>query len=154
MRKIGFFYDIDGCYHPFDKAKKDGNGKIVRGPNDGLFVWAHLIAPLLDEFPNVEPYCHSHWRNLYEFDELMEQLPPVLRDRTKGIADQGNDKFRSMQACANKAGLDVFVVLEDDPWACPVGTKHVVIVPSDKGLSAPGAIQRLREAFQAASLQD
>jgi hypothetical protein len=44
-------------------------------------------------------------------------------------------------------GLTHFVILDDDPWEFPHNLSDLVVVPSETGLSAPGAVDRLRAAI-------
>lgn len=147
--KVAFFYDIDGFFHPYDQPRRDENRKIIRSPNDGLFVWASLLKPILDEFPDAEGYCHSHWRNFCTLDELKAELPSFLAERTVGMTDKHIDRYEAIVSCAEKNEITIYLMLDDDPWAFPRGTKNLVIVPSDTGLSAPGAVEKVREAFAA-----
>jgi hypothetical protein len=147
--KLAFFYDIDGFFHPYDQVRRNEKRQVIRSSSDGLFAWAHLIKPVLEEFPEMEGFCHSHWRNFCTLDELKEQLPDFLAERTVGMTEPGGDRYKAIVECAKENEITLYLMLDDDPWAFPRGVKNVVIVPSDTGLSAPGAVEKVRNAFAA-----
>jgi hypothetical protein len=144
---VGLSYDLDGCAHRYDTAKKNAEGKIHRAPDDGLFIWAPLLYPLLLEFPKLRLVCHSTWRNLYTFAELKQQLPPELAARTVAMTRPHQPRHKSILECTAAMGLTHFVILDDDPWEFPHNLSDLVVVPSETGLSAPGAVDRLRAAI-------
>lgn len=144
---ITLFYDIDGCFHPHGTAKFSTDNKVHRAPDDGLFVWAELMAPLLAEFPQLQLVCHSTWRNLYTLEELKEQLPEVLASRTVATTKPYMDRHKSITEFAENAGLTYYIMLDDDPWAFPIKITGLVLVPSETGVATPGAMEKLREAI-------
>lgn len=150
---ITLFYDIDGCFHPHGTAKFNEFNKVHRAPDDGLFVWAELMGPLLLEFPQLQLVCHSTWRNLYTLEELKEQLPDVLAERTVGVTMPYMDRHKSITDFAEKAGLTNYIMLDDDPWAFPVKITGLVLVPSETGVATRGAMEELREAIAAMAAQ-
>jgi hypothetical protein len=145
LKKVAFYFDIDGFTHPYGTARKNEHGKIWRGPNDGLFVWAPLLDPILAEFPDMDLYCNSHWRTLYTYGELVKELPPNLAQRTLGVTDPDQPRYDGIQLHAKRNGIDHYVMGDDDPWEFPMKTPaNLVVVPSHTGISEPGAINDLR----------
>jgi len=149
MTEIALYYDIDGCCHAHGTAKRNEHDQVRRFDGDGLFVWASKLQPILDEFPELALFCHSHWGNLYSAEEMYQQLPTLLALRTNAIVRPHNDRHMAIRAHAKESGVKNYVVLDDDAWAFPLGTPNIVIVPSETGLSTPGAVEMLRNTIVA-----
>lgn len=149
--KPTFFFDIDGVLHPYGTAKfvEGANPpRVYRGDDDGLFVWASILVEVLKAYPDLQLVAHSTWRNVYDLEELKDQLPAGIAERVVGTTTPYRDKHESIVDYAKKHNIEHYVMIEDDPWVFPRGlTKGVIVVQSDTGISTNEAQQQIKSVL-------
>lgn len=142
------FLDFDGVLHP-DAVYLTRQGPTLKGEGT-LFMWAPILAKLLDNFPMVSLVLSTNWVRHLGYKRALGYLPPELHSRVigatwhsalaKGWADetQWDGKTRYDQICryAARSQLRHWIALDDDGQGWAEGAaQQLVACESDRGLS-------------------
>ena len=76
------FLDFDGVLHPA-RAFMGRHGPELAG-DGSLFMWAHLLAEVLANYPHVQIVLSTSWARHLPYMQVRGYLPPDLRDRVVG----------------------------------------------------------------------
>ncbi|MBK4737322.1 HAD domain-containing protein [Noviherbaspirillum pedocola] len=144
------FFDIDGVLHPTGIAYEDEAGGIYCDPDDQRFIWAAILAELLEPHPDVVLVCHSTWRHRLGFRGLRAILPPELAERLIGVTDLYVGREESIQAYVAQHGIaaDAYVIIDNERGAFTAGTSQLVHVNSSTGISTPKARAAIATALE------
>lgn len=144
------FFDIDGVLHPTGIAYEDEAGGIYCEPADQRFIWATVLAELLEPYPDVVLVCHSTWRHRLDLRGLRAILPTELAERVIGMTDLYVDREDSIQAYVAQHGIaaDAYVIIDGERGAFSAGTSQLVHVESRTGISTPRAKVAIAAALE------
>lgn len=131
------FFDIDGVLHPTGIAFEDEAGGIFCDPPDQRFIWAGILAELLEPHPDVVLVCHSTWRHRLDLWSLRAILPTELAERLIGVTDLYVGREESIHAFVAQHGIpqDGYVIIDDERGAFAVDTQQLVHVNGHTGIS-------------------
>ncbi|WP_130927207.1 HAD domain-containing protein [Pseudomonas sp. Sample_14] len=125
------FLDFDGVLHP-DAAYFGRQGLVLKAEGV-LFMWAPILAEILDEFPMVSLVLSTSWVRHLGHKRAVRYLPQELQERVIGATwhssmantwvdeTQWDGSTRYNQICryAARAKLQKWIALDDDGqgWA-------------------------------------
>lgn len=155
MRAI--FVDFDGVLHDANILRVDSQvgGKPIRRAIQGrqLFEYAHLLAELLEPYPDVQVIVHSSWRRDSDADECRSMLahtglridgitPLLLTYRGLGSARQA-----SIEQYVREYGITDWIVLDDEPQHFDESWLEGCLVVCDEslGLSLNVTLEAVRQ---------
>ncbi|MGV6953155.1 HAD domain-containing protein [Pseudomonas chlororaphis] len=143
------FLDFDGVLHP-DAVYLSRQGPTLKA--DGtLFMWAPILADLLDDFPMISLVLSTSWVRHLGYKRALAYLPLKLQARVIGATwhssmakdwvdeNQWERKTRYDQICryASRSQLQHWIALDDDVqgWA-ESSAQHLVVCVPDLGLGS------------------
>lgn len=143
------FLDFDGVLHP-DAVYLSRQGPTLKAEGT-LFMWAPILARLLDDFPTTSLVLSTSWVRHLGYKRALCYLPRELQERVigatwhssmaKGWTDenQWDGKTRYDQICryAARSQLRHWIALDDDVqgWA-KSSAQHLIACAPDLGLSS------------------
>lgn len=143
------FLDFDGVLHP-DAVYLTRQGPTLKAEGS-LFMWAPILAQLLDNYPMVSLVLSTSWVRHLGHKRALGYLPRELQERVigatwhssmaKGWADENlwDKKTRYEQICryAARSQLGHWLALDDDVQGWADGSApHLIACAPDLGLSA------------------
>ncbi len=141
--------DLDGVLHPVGTVSWGEHGVLSLGD---AFCWLEHLQRALEGFDSVPLLVHSTWRLHFETDEaLRAHLPAWLAQRMHSATPRTHmARERSVDAALHALGARASVIVDDEPRAFASGRAGLVACSGHSGLAAPGKVQELRAALQAA----
>jgi len=152
------FLDFDGVLHP-DAVYMRRQGPTLNTEGT-LFMWAPILADLLNEFPMVALVLSTSWVRHLGYKRALGYLPPELQDRVIGATwhssmaknwiDENlwDGKARYDQICryAARSQLQHWTALDDDAEGWSEGSaQHLIACAPDIGLSSAKTQTELRK---------
>ncbi|POF41200.1 hypothetical protein B0D71_18385 [Pseudomonas laurylsulfativorans] len=143
------FLDFDGVLHP-DAVYLSRQGPTLKAEGT-LFMWAPILAKLLDDFPMISLVLSTGWVRHLGYKRALGFLPLELRERVigatwhssmaKGWVDenQWDGRTRYDQICryAARSKLRHWIALDDDVQGWAEGAaQHLIACVPDLGLSS------------------
>lgn len=142
------FLDFDGVLHP-DAVYLRRQGPTIKGEGT-LFMWAPILAQLLDNYPMVSLVLSTSWVRHLGYKRTLGYLPRDLQSRVIGATwhssmargwvdeNQWDGKTRYNQICryAARSELRHWIALDDDVQGWAEGSEQqLVACKPDSGLS-------------------
>ena len=143
------FLDFDGVLHP-DAVYLSRHGPTLKTEGK-LFMWAPILARLLENFPMVSVVLSTSWVRHLGYKRALGYLPHDLQERVigatwhssmaKGWSDenQWDGKTRYDQICryAARSMLRHWIALDDDTQGWPEGSaQYLIACNSVHGISS------------------
>lgn len=159
------FLDFDGVLHP-DAAYLENGRPVLRSEGE-LFMWAPQLVDLLADFPGVRIALSTSWVRELRFSHARNFLPESLRPRVIGATwhsamaqhTEGSHRvyptwwdtatrYQQIRRYVDRAQLADWIAVDDHPegWA-QSDLDKLIVTDSQKGLSDPSAVERLRIAL-------
>lgn len=160
------FLDFDGMLHP--DAVYFVHGRPELRADGELFMWAGVLAEVLDGYPGVRIVLSTSWARELRFNRTRDYLPAGLRSHVIGAtwhsamsADTelhplGREtcwdrvtRYQQIRRYVDRARLDNWIAVDDDAdgWADADRDRLVQTAPM-LGLSDPAIIARLCTALE------
>lgn len=143
------FLDFDGVLHP-DAVYLTRQGPTLQGEGT-LFMWAPILANLLDDFPMISLVLSTSWVRHLGYKRALSYLPRELQERVigatwhssmaKGWVDEnqwdGKTRYDQISRYAARSQLHNWIALDDDiqGWA-ESSAQHLIACARDFGLSS------------------
>lgn len=155
------FLDFDGVLHP-DAVYLTRHGPTLKAEGT-LFMWAPILANLLDDFPMISLVLSTSWVRHLGYKRALGYLPLELRERVigatwhssmaKGWADENrwDGKTRYDQICryAARSQLRHWIALDDDVQGWAEGlAQHLIACEPDLGLSSAQTQAELQNSLR------
>ena len=160
------FLDFDGVLHPDEVWLTNGRLKLE---GDGhLFMWAGLLADVLNDFPSIQIVLSTSWARQFGYSRAKKHLPPGLRNRVIGAtwhSSMGKQdglnrphavtwwdaatRYEQIKRYAVRAKQTDWIAIDDQPegWRADDRDK-LVQTNSDTGLSDPAMVALLVSHLQ------
>lgn len=155
------FLDFDGVLHP-DSVYLTRQGPALKAEGT-LFMWAPIIANILDDFPMISLVLNTSWVRQLGYKRALGYLPIELQGRVIGASwhssmakgwiddNQWDGKTRYDQICRYAARSQVrhWIALDDDVegWA-ESAAQHLITCAPDFGIGSPQTQAKLRRRLE------
>jgi hypothetical protein len=150
--------DYDGVVHHDAVYYKPGVGVFMNEPGHTLFEWSHILADLLEPYPEVRIVLSTSWARMRGFEFAKSALPEPLRSRVVGATFNNRDiqkidfdfMSRATQVLwyVQRRGLNRWFAIDDDVEGWPASDeKRLVKTQSHLGLSEPAVQAEIRRAL-------
>lgn len=155
------FLDYDGVTHVDAVFWSPDRGIHITTPGRTLFEWAHILATLLEPYPDVKIVLSTSWVRLRGLEFAKAQLPSGLRARVIG-ATFDNRIVQKLEFDMMSRGCQVYAEVErrkpakwfaidnDDKGWPPACRDKLIKTDDNLGLSLPevqDAIRKMLASF-------
>lgn len=152
-----FFLDFDGCLHP-DNVRRIEGQPVLLTEGRQLFEHVQLLAGLLEPYPELGIVLSTSWVRVFGLDESIARLPANLRSRVVGTTyefcndvQEWMELSRFDQVMRYVAGNSVpsWLALEDDNNCWPEFFERNLVCPNPRlGLGEPRVQQELADKLK------
>lgn len=156
------FLDFDGVLHP-SRAFMGQHGPELAG-DGSLFMWAGMLAEVLDEHPGVQIVLSTSWARRLPYMQVRDYLPPMLRrrvigstwhrirteeDYSRGLTLsywQTASRYQQVRRWVDLCRVTRWLAIDDDAaeWA-EADHARLIHTNGETGLSDPAVLARLSE---------
>jgi len=149
--------DYDGVLHHDEVYYKPGAGVFMNEGGHELFEWSHILADLLEPYPDVKIVLSTSWARMLGFEYARAALPEPLRSRVVGATFNNRDiqkadfdfMSRGIQVewYVKRRGVRRWFAIDDDSDGWTLDDGRLVRTQSHLGLSETAVQEEVRRAL-------